>query len=100
MVKRGMYGGSATVAGTIECNDMGYWRFLPCFKTGVSSPRLIMKALAWCRVGKKGTEWGRWGRVGGVEECVHEWGDGGNERERRKSVNDEKDLLVNKVCNK
>ena len=38
----GMYGGFATVAGTVECNDMGYWRFLPCFKTGVSSPRVIM----------------------------------------------------------
>ena len=42
----GMYGGLATVAGTVECNDMGYWRFLPCFKTGVSSPRLIMKRLS------------------------------------------------------
>ena len=39
----GMYGGFATVAGTVECIDMGYWRFLPCFKTRVSSPRLIMK---------------------------------------------------------
>ena len=33
----GMYGGSATVAGTVECNDIGHWRFLPHFKMGVSS---------------------------------------------------------------
>ena len=38
----GMYGGFATVAGTVECNDMGHWRFLPCFRTGVSSPRLMI----------------------------------------------------------
>ena len=38
----GMYGGSATVAGTVECNDIGHWRFLPHFKMGVSSPGLIM----------------------------------------------------------
>ena len=24
----GIYGGSATVAGTVECNDIGYWRIL------------------------------------------------------------------------
>ena len=41
----GMYGGSPTVAGTVECNDIGHWRFLPHFKMGVSSPGLIMNAV-------------------------------------------------------